>query len=422
MVRTLVFIEGSNFGTDVSRITATIGGRPAPVIGSSGTKICIMTPKRGNEGTVAVSIENGSGVVTEYAFTDRMTVHTTLQVGTLTGKVDASKPVGSNSSVLDGPFDEAEFQYPYWLEFNVDAENNKAVYVVDVENLVAFRKIDLGAEYVSTLFTKGQAGFHQVKSSFFDASRDTIFFVDDNGKTGDNNRFAMPNLFYAVRSDNFRKVNPYHYSVCSYSGCYMNDGSIFYSTWTNSQVYKAKTSWNTEYNTWDATPLFHVKANESAHCYLAQHPDDLYVYLTGNFHCIYKSMYNKETKELQTPILFAGNGSADWVDAPGTTARFNTPRQGVFVYNAEYEGRADGDHYDFYVADLNNHAIRKVTPDGVVSTYAGRGSSGVSGWIDGEARETARFWSPTGLAYDPEDEIFYVADRDNKRIRTISVE
>ncbi len=55
-VRTLVFIEGSNFGTDVSKIEVIIGGVSAPVIGSSGTKICVMAPRRSNRGDVVVKL------------------------------------------------------------------------------------------------------------------------------------------------------------------------------------------------------------------------------------------------------------------------------------------------------------------------------------------------------------------------------
>ena len=422
MVRTLVFIEGSNFGTDISRIQASIGGIKAPVIGSSGEKICIMAPRRSNEGTVKISIENKNGVVADYTFEDRFVLHSTLQVSTLTGKVDKD----NNSSVLDGSFEEAEFQNPHWLELDTK-DGNKSLYVIDVENLVALRKVDLLEKTVSTVFTKGQAGFHQVKSSFFDASRDTLFFVDDNGKGSWTDRFAMPNLFYTVRSENFRKAYPYTYAQCSYSGVYMSDGSIFHNTWTNSEVIKAKTHWNTSANTWDGTALFHLKANSSDHVFMVKHPDDLYVYMCG-FNGVYKCVYNKETRELENPVLFAGdaNGGSGWNDAPGGSARFNRPRQGVFVKNQEYVDEGKADHYDFYVADHNNNAIRKVTPDAIVSTFAGRGSVGtdgqVWGWIDGEARETARFREPCGIAYDPEEEIFYVADRQNKRIRTISVE
>ena len=60
--------------------------------------------------------------------------------------------------------------------------------------------------------------------------------------------------------------------------------------------------------------------------------------------------------------------------------------------------------YDFYFADKENHCIRILTPDGVVSTFAGRGSASASsykwGKQNGEVRERARFNQPVALAYD----------------------
>ena len=57
-VRTLIFIEGSNFGTDISKIEVVIGGIQAPVIGSSGTRIAVMAPRRSNRGDVIVRIRD----------------------------------------------------------------------------------------------------------------------------------------------------------------------------------------------------------------------------------------------------------------------------------------------------------------------------------------------------------------------------
>jgi hypothetical protein len=160
---------------------------------------------------------------------------------------------------------------------------------------------------------------------------------------------------------------------------------------------------------------------------MCRHPEDLYVYMTG-FEGVYKCAYDKVNKVLVSSVLHAGevNGGGGYADGPGTTARFNRPRQGVFVKNPEYVAAGKEDVYDFYLCDHNNNAIRKVTPEGLVTTFAGRGSVGIDGqvwgWIDGEARETARFREPCGIAYDEDEGIFYVADRNNKRIRTISVE
>jgi len=425
-VRTLVFIEGSNFGTEISSIEVLIGGVSAPVIGSSGNKICVMVPRLSMRGDVVVRILDDSGkLVKEHEFDDLFMLESTLVVNTLAGKVD---PATNTSSIIDGSFEEAEFQSPWWLEFDIDEDGNKILYCIDEENLAALRRINLTTKEVSTVFMKGQAGVHQVKSMLFDTpTRDTLFLVDDNGRGNWNDRHQMPNMYYALRNEGFRKVYPYLYAQCSYSAVSMKDGTIFYNTWQSSEVYKARQVFNEEAQMWDGKPLFSVRANASDHVFMFRHPDDLYVYMTG-FNGVYRCAYDREKKELVSSVLHVGSqgGGAGYADAPGSSALFNRPRQGVFVKNDEYVEEGKEDVYDFYVCDHNNHAIRKITPEGEVSTFAGRGSVGIDGrvwgWIDGEARETARFSEPCGIAYDEEDKIFYVADRENKRIRTISIE
>jgi sugar lactone lactonase YvrE len=68
-----------------------------------------------------------------------------------------------------------------------------------------------------------------------------------------------------------------------------------------------------------------------------------------------------------------------------------------------------------YVADTYNNMIRKITPDGVVSTLAG---SGLRGSEDGIVT-AASFNSPNGVALDSKGNI-YVADINNKKIRKIT--
>jgi len=68
-----------------------------------------------------------------------------------------------------------------------------------------------------------------------------------------------------------------------------------------------------------------------------------------------------------------------------------------------------------WVADTNNHAIRRVAPDGTVSTLAGAGESG---FAEGNGK-AARFARPTGLAVDAKGNV-YVADRNNHRVRKVA--
>lgn len=96
-------------------------------------------------------------------------------------------------------------------------------------------------------------------------------------------------------------------------------------------------------------------------------------------------------------------GREGFADGRGDAAAFNTP-----------SGLALDRHGNLYVADTGNHAIRKVTAQGDVSTLAG---DGVAGFADGIGRQ-ARFDGPMGVAVDAQGRV-YVADTWNDRIRVI---
>jgi sugar lactone lactonase YvrE len=103
-----------------------------------------------------------------------------------------------------------------------------------------------------------------------------------------------------------------------------------------------------------------------------------------------------------TVTTMAG-GAPGYRDGPTSTARFDTP-SGVAI-------DAGG---GVLVADTGNNAIRRIAPDGRVTTVAG---DGISGHRDGPARQ-ARFRGPTGIAVDARGRII-VADTYNDRIRAI---
>ncbi|MCK5235966.1 MAG: hypothetical protein KAR06_03190 [Deltaproteobacteria bacterium] len=102
----------------------------------------------------------------------------------------------------------------------------------------------------------------------------------------------------------------------------------------------------------------------------------------------------------------AGNGIAGLADGFGVMAHFREPISLAVA--------SDG---SVYVADSGNHAIRRITPEGKVTTIAG-GSGG--GYKDGDAKEALFKW-PTGIALDKDDKIF-VCDSSNNKIRSITVD
>lgn len=102
---------------------------------------------------------------------------------------------------------------------------------------------------------------------------------------------------------------------------------------------------------------------------------------------------------------FAGGEQPGDLDSKATPASFNQP---LFVV-ADAGG-------NLYVADTNNHKIRKIIPSGQVSTLAG---SGTSGHADGSQGTAASFNHPRGLAVDKDGNV-YVADYDNHLIRKVT--
>ncbi|QEV16859.1 NHL repeat-containing protein [Streptomyces alboniger] len=104
----------------------------------------------------------------------------------------------------------------------------------------------------------------------------------------------------------------------------------------------------------------------------------------------------------------AGNGEAGYVSdgGPAIATRLHYP-------HALTVDRAG----NLYIADHHNHRIRKVTPNGNITTVAGNGTAGYVS--DGGPAISTRLYHPMGLVVDAEGNL-YIADRYNHRIRKVT--
>lgn len=126
---------------------------------------------------------------------------------------------------------------------------------------------------------------------------------------------------------------------------------------------------------------------------------------TDEFGNIYLTDDNQVRKLDRTGTLsvLAGTGEPGFADGQGPAAQFAYPA-----------GVAVDQNGNIYVADTGNHRIRKIDPAGIVSTLAG---SGQPGFADGVGN-LAQFHFPLGIASDDCGNVF-VADRSNRRVRKI---
>ena len=136
-------------------------------------------------------------------------------------------------------------------------------------------------------------------------------------------------------------------------------------------------------------------------------PSSIVVDTSGNFYIADTGSHviRKMTATGVVTTIAGLAGVPGSVDGAANVARFNAPA-GIAVDSAG----------NLYVADSFNHVIRTISPSGIVATLAG--TAGSFGAVDGVG-PAARFYLPTGVAVDGGGTV-YVADSFNHAIRRIT--
>jgi hypothetical protein len=391
---TQLLIYGSNFGTDTSKIFVTINGKKAPVVGCNGEVIyALVQPKtRIDSGFCDVKIRVGTK---EEKCEKQFFYAPHYMVSTLAGEfVDENR----GGSIVDGLFAEARFNEPYWLAF----DSKKNLFLIEEDN--GLRYIDLEAKKVDTKFRTG-SGMGRPRTIAFTRGFDTMIVAHDAAGWTDMGQAMLTN------ADGFKGWT----TICQSKQC--NGGAFhpvhydyYFNSYEGGQVYKitnrSSSGWSYGgqngflFKVGDVKWEFNIQFAPSG---------DFAYFVSINQHYVLKSTYSWERRVLEPPIIFAGTKQkSGYADGLGQNAQFDHPHQGAF-----------DEHNNFYLCDAENQCIRKITPDGIVTTFAGRPNE--YGYVDGELR-TAQFDQPEGIVYDKDTKTFYVADQKNRRIRIISPE
>lgn len=380
-----MLIYGSNFGSDTSLIKVYINGLKAPIVQSDGSCIYALVPSRAGTGNVSVHIGTGDQIQ-EVVSKELFNYIYKPTVSTVAGFTDRD----GNSSNVDGAIAVAQFREPMWLTFN----KNKDLYLIQGEDRV--RMIDKDFTKVVTKFTNNN--LNRIRTLGFNPTSDTLYV------TNDDNRDRSISTVISTSESNFTEWNTLVYSrQCNGGAANPVSGEYFFNSYTDGSF------WQYERSTQSSKELYKIGDNGwEANIVFAPSGNFAYI-MVINRHYILKADYNWSTRTLNaTQHFVGGRDQRGYADGIGTSARFNEPYQGVFDEND-----------NFYICDKHNHCIRKITPEGTVSTFAGRPNT--PGYADGPLRD-AQFKEPSGIAYDKDNGTFYIADRANHRIRAIRTE
>ncbi|MCM1111043.1 MAG: IPT/TIG domain-containing protein [Clostridium sp.] len=445
-----IIIYGQNFGNKKENVEVKIGGKDAVVVSVHSDKIYAYVPSGAFSGEIDVTVSGDNGVNAKSASADKNFVYEKKKVvGTLVGyknELDDQGEIWGSFDIAAGFNSEGcmvfDPLYPNWLYVIYD-RGDGFVALVDLENRTVSKLIETSRFQTKRMrnidFTLD--GKYMLVSTDRDdnARHSTSVWIIERGPNGS---FAnrTPQVLYGYKQCNGVAVHPVN-------------GEIYFNSYENGSLFRGELddyldavrnpipdlnnpgqnfSWtgyidDTHYTTF--RELYRIM-DPSYEFQITIHPSGDYAYLTIiNRNVIMRTDYDWNKKEFTTPYIVAGlNSNLDqgsWEDAVGTNARVHRPYQGVFVKNPQYVAEGREDVYDYYFCDCLNFCVRYITPDGLVRTFAGHSPStdgNIWGTEDGDLRQQARFRDVTGLAYDEINDIFYVLDHNNRRIRTISLE
>ncbi|MDR1527686.1 MAG: IPT/TIG domain-containing protein [Dysgonamonadaceae bacterium] len=395
-----VIIQGSNFGNNVDDVKVYFNQKQAAVISSKSDIMYVLVPRQpGDICEVSVVIGTDSVVVDQTFRYKTSVVVTTV----------ASKPnsLGDDDYIYDGTL--AEVAYG-WIDYLVvDKENNlfinqswppRIIFINEEQNRST---VAYGPHPVTwwqsfsqpTIDSEGSVVYFPDEGNDWNGPNRENFYVLDPGSQW---AASVRQMIHPSEADQAAGVKDFYVTNKDAFAYNPSDGSI----WTRSRESGQMIRFHAKTRKGEAIENGIMPGSEGKLLFHPTEKNMLYIAYT-NRNCIFT--YNVET---HAHTLFAGKqGVQGWRDGTRLEAEFNYPEQITF----DAEG-------NLYVADANNHVIRKIATNGLVSTVIGIG--GTAGYQDGSPEE-ALLNTPSGIAVNLDGDI-YIGDNGNKCIRKLSIQ
>ncbi|TMU50675.1 IPT/TIG domain-containing protein [Flagellimonas algicola] len=397
---TEVVITGENFGTDPDKVSVSFNGTPGEVLGVTDTEVTVRVPVGANTGPITMEVDGFDLTGPEFVY------ELTYTVETFAG--------GMGSGYAEGSGTDAKFYRPNDLV--MDSGGN--IFVADRANH-AIRKISPEG-VVSTVIRNGgdewEGSFYIPQGLAMDG--DDNIYVADSG----NNRIVKitPDGVWSIiaggngsgyenGTGNLALFNsPVAILVGEDAG-----GSALYVSDTNNHAIRRISLDDDQYTvgTYAGPTIDNQPGDTNGGLSEARFNYPRGMAKSGDGTILLTDSGNHRIRAIDqdagTVGTFAGGKEGYVNDVDRLEARFYGP--------SDVSVAGDG---TIYIADAGNYCIRRIDPDGHVTTIAG--DPDVNGYKDGPG-DVARFNFPFGLLYGGEGEI-YVADRHGHAIRKIIID
>lgn len=407
-------ITGEHFGTDPSRITVLINSTPVQIVSVADDAISVIVPEDCGSGEIRVGIRrnpDGTARLYETTFETLFTYTVESNVSTFAGKS------GISGQHYFGPYLESNFYAPSLLI----CDNADNFYLAEWARGIRLLS-DGETSWMLPMYGGGSADQNQgnIATDAYSYDFRSMAFSKDYSRLWILvNRSGSKGAYmgYALKSDGYRlwypdssddqpdcegmAVNPADGRIIVCRNHEGSTGIFLYDP--DSHTLSPASSCSPLGVTCQSRPVFSKDGTR------------LYVIHKGR-HCISAYDYDPRTGQLSGEVHeFAGQNSdtGEYADGTGKEARFNYPEYGC----------CDGEG-NLYVADSWNHCIRKITPDGTVTTFAGvpypsTDGNNPSAFANGKPSE-AVFSKPNGICFDSKGNL-YVAEEGFADIRKIVI-